>query len=75
MTHDTRPLCPGWVHDQYARPTQKLDGWPRSSTLGGPAMRGVVRHLVPIIKVALASMAAATIATPAVNSAECADGE
>ena len=38
-------------------------------------MRTVVGHLVPIIMVALASMAAVTIATPAVSSAECADGE
>ncbi len=38
-------------------------------------MRTVVRHLVPIIMVALASMAAVTIATPAVSSAECADGQ
>jgi hypothetical protein len=38
-------------------------------------MRTVVRHLVPSIMVALASMAAVTIATPAVSSAECADGE
>ena len=38
-------------------------------------MRTFVRHLVPIIMVALASMAAVTIATPAVSSAECADGE
>jgi hypothetical protein len=37
-------------------------------------MRTVVRHLVPIM-VALALMAAVTIATPAVSSAECADGE
>ena len=38
-------------------------------------MRTVVRHLVPIVMVALALMAAVTIATPAVSSAECADGE
>ena len=38
-------------------------------------MRTFVCHLVPIIMVALASMAAVTIATPAVSSAECADGE
>ncbi len=38
-------------------------------------MRTVVGYLVPIIMVALASMAAVTIATPAVSSAECADGQ
>ena len=38
-------------------------------------MRTVVRPLVPIIMVAVASMATAMIATPAVSSAECADGE
>ena len=38
-------------------------------------MRTVVGHLVPSIMVALASMAAVTIATPAVSSADCADGQ
>jgi len=38
-------------------------------------MRAFVRHLVPIMMVALASTAAVTIATPAVSSAQCADGD
>jgi hypothetical protein len=38
-------------------------------------MRTFVGHLVPLIMVALASMAAVTITTPAVSSPECADGE
>ena len=69
------PYAQAGFDDEYASQTQKLDCWPRSSTLGGPALRTVVRHLVPIIMVALASMAAVTIATPAVSSAQCADGE
>lgn len=38
-------------------------------------MRTFVRRLVPAVVIALASMAAVTIATPAVSSAQCANGE
>ena len=38
-------------------------------------MRTFVRNLVLVVVVALAPMAAGTIATPAVSSAECATGE
>ena len=38
-------------------------------------MRTLVRRLVLIVVVALAPMAAVTIATPAVSSAQCADGD
>ena len=38
-------------------------------------MRTCFRHLVAVVMMALASMAAATIATPAVSSADCANGE
>jgi hypothetical protein len=34
-----------------------------------------VRHLVAVVMMMLASMAAVTIATPAVSSADCAGGE
>src|ERR1700736_6943181 len=38
-------------------------------------MRTFVRLLLPVVAMALAPMAAVTIATPAVSSAQCADGE
>ena len=38
-------------------------------------MRTFVRHLVAVVMMVLASMAAVTIATPAVSSADCAGGE
>ena len=38
-------------------------------------MRTFVRRLVPVVMMSLASMAAVTIATPAVSSAQCANGE
>ena len=44
-------------------------------TRGRPAMRTFVRHLVLVVTVALPSMAAVTIATPAVSSAQCANGD
>jgi hypothetical protein len=47
----------------------------QSSTPGEARMRTFVRRLVPVVTMALAPMAAMTIATPAVSSAECANGE
>jgi hypothetical protein len=38
-------------------------------------MSTFVRRLVPVVMMSLASMAAVTIATPAVSSAQCANGE
>ena len=38
-------------------------------------MRTFVRRLVPVVVMALAPMAAVTIATPAVSLAQCANGE
>jgi hypothetical protein len=38
-------------------------------------VRTFVRRLVPAVMAALASMAAVTIATPAVSKADCANGE
>ncbi len=38
-------------------------------------MRTFVRQLLPVVVMALAPMAAVTIATPAVSSAQCANGE
>jgi hypothetical protein len=38
-------------------------------------VRPSIRHLVAVVMMASASMAAATIATPAVSWADCADGE
>jgi hypothetical protein len=38
-------------------------------------MRTFIRHLVVIVMMAFASMAAVTIATPAVSSADCVDGQ
>jgi hypothetical protein len=38
-------------------------------------MRTFVRRLVPVVVLAFAPMAAVTIATPAVSSAQCANGQ
>jgi hypothetical protein len=37
-------------------------------------MRTFVRHPVPVVMMALALMAAVTVATPAASSAQCANG-
>jgi hypothetical protein len=42
---------------------------------GGPAMRMLIRDAVSVVMVASASMAAVTIAMPAVSSAQCENGD
>jgi hypothetical protein len=45
------------------------------STLEEARNEDFVRHLLPVIVMALAPMAALTIATPSPSSAQCANGE
>ena len=56
-------------------PSAWVEPRPALSTLEEARNEDFVRHLLPVIVMALAPMAALTIATPSPSSAQCANGE